>query len=190
MSIRNAGFSLIELLVVLLIVGLALGTVGLAAGSAHPSRGQSLALQQLAGEIELELLQAQVDGRNRGLFFHPIARGEWAWSWYRLTQAEWRPTATTREKTHAAVLHGAAAPVLKVSGRYLDLAGRDRLALWAEATPLPDVVLYGSGEATPFELVLQTEASGDKQLRLCADALGRVVVEAALAGSGCGEVQR
>ena len=59
-----------------------------------------------------------------------------------------------------------------------------------EATPLPDVVLYGSGEATPFELVLQAEASGGKRLRLCADALGRVVVESALAGSGCGEVQR
>jgi general secretion pathway protein H len=183
-QIRFAGFSLIELLVVLLIIGLSLGAVGVAVGNGSESRQQSLALQQLAGEIEQQLYQSQADGRDRGIAIYPLRRAAWAWSWYRYEESRWRPAEPASNDPPLPLLHSPAVPVLQVDGRYLQLAGRGAVAALEERIQLPDIVLYSSGELTPFQLALQPEASTGNRLWLCGDAVGRLSVVSAPVG-GC-----
>jgi general secretion pathway protein H len=174
---RNSGFSLLELLVVLLIIGLSLGAVGLGIGDDREARAQARALQQLAGEIELELLQSRIDGRDRGIVFQPLSLGVWSWQWWRHVEGVWQtvpPITDQRALGAAHILPTPAAPQLQVDGKHLPLAGRGLEQALAAVRQYPDIVVYRSGELTPFKLSLAGEQPGGHGLLLCGDALGRI----------------
>ena len=71
---REAGFSLVEMLVVLAILGLAVGIGAPSIGGIFPSHRLNAAAEALAGEIALLRIEAQRTGRPTSLAFDEETR--------------------------------------------------------------------------------------------------------------------
>ena len=198
MLLRAGGFSLIELLIVLLIMGLALGLVSLTVDSDSQSRALVQSAEQLARESGLALQEAEADGRNRGLALVRATAGNWSWRWYREVQGQWLVTDPDPGAGTSSVLPGFPGGIdaeLRVDGRMIALANR-RIETSLETTiettiettvettidasnktprRIPDIVFYASGEMTPFSLLLGAAGDGNRgSIVLCGDALGRL----------------
>lgn len=180
MSIRAAGFTLIEILVVLLIMGLSLGIVSLSIDSGRDVRQLLKSTEHLAREMKLSLQESEADGRQRGVALVRDAQGEWGWQWYRYTQGHWQYL----DGTGANPLSTMMEPVLTVEGRPVPLADRAGTSLQTS----PDIVFYASGEMTPFYLQLVNPMGRDSPaVALCGNALGEVwpLQQNELASSSC-----
>lgn len=173
---RDSGFSLLELLVVLLIIGLSLGAVGFAIGHDQQARTQARALEQLAAEIKLEVQQSRFDGRDRGLVFRAVSLDVWSWQWWRQIDGVWQIADSVSETNAPGTTQLLTAPnmfQLQVDGKFLDLATRPNRA-HANHSRSPDIVIYSSGEVTPFSLAMVLDESNSQSLLLCGDAFGRI----------------
>lgn len=185
---RSNGFTLIELLVVLLIIGLSLGFVSFGIDSGSRSRQWLQTTELLARETGLVLLEAQSDGRNRGLGLVRAAAGNWSWRWYQQSDGHWLVVDTD---PGAVSLAGPAVfprdidAELRVDAKAIELGNRGvdtRLSA-------PDMVLFASGEMTPFILKLNDAQSvSSESIALCGDALGRMLVVRELNASCDGKV--
>lgn len=169
MRFRGSGFTLIELLVVMLIMGLALGVVGLKIGTSPNSSGALENAEQIAREVTLFLEESQSDNRNRGLVFEESIDGRWSWRWYQQDAGLWRQEIDTGFSN----LEVGTKPTLRVEGKHLSL----RESTTNKAVSSPHIVVYSSGEATPFVLALRSELHSSKlPIVLCGDALGHMVL--------------
>ena len=144
-----SGFTLIEILVVLAIIGLLTGMAVLSAGAA--SSGVEREARRLSATLRLAADESRLQGRVLGLRFY-----SGGYSWHELVAAEsggrpaldfvWSPMAG----------RGALAPrswppqlefELKINGRAVRTSMRD-------PSPPPQIVLLPEGEFTPFSLKL------------------------------------
>ncbi len=71
---RNAGFSLVEMLVVLAILGLAVGIGAPSIGGLFPSHRLNAAAEAVVGEVALLRIEAQRTGRPMSLVFDEETR--------------------------------------------------------------------------------------------------------------------
>lgn len=71
---RTAGFSLVEMLVVLAILGLAVGIGGPSISGIFPAHRLNAAAEAVAGEIALLRIEAQRTGRSMSLIFDEETR--------------------------------------------------------------------------------------------------------------------
>lgn len=162
-DVRQFGFSLLEMLVVLLIIGLMTGMVFMSGSLSHgpPARAAAHRLQVI---IQLAHDEAQAQGRN-------LAIGFWqhGWRFYELDpQLIWQPLQVDGPlRSHT--LNDEVRLTLRLDGQDVILAPTDQTH--------PQVFLLSSGEAQPFTLVIEQGDIPREILR--GDALGRITQEQA-----------
>ncbi|MDQ2076659.1 type II secretion system minor pseudopilin GspH [Marinimicrobium sp. ABcell2] len=164
------GFTLIEIMVVVLIIGVAIGGVMLSMRTGGTS--------QLQEETERFLLsarfvsdQATLNQEIIGLFVEPGsteggAMGQWCYEWQRFLDQSWQQASDYLDR-HC--LPDGLNLELLVEGEPYQYDPR-------ATTPTPVLVFYPSGEATPFELAITPTgfANEEEIQRVEVDMTGRI----------------
>ncbi|GLS27116.1 hypothetical protein GCM10007877_28350 [Marinibactrum halimedae] len=176
------GFSLIEIMVVMLVIGLGVGVATVGLMQPDPAsrlkdygedfysqlswaRDEALLTGEHIGMVP-ELVGNEPGGRNDG-------QGVWQLLWHRWRDGEWMPLELE--------------PLIPPRGMLVELEIDEQpvdLWRWLEYDkPLPAAVFYGGGEATPAvwivrleeELAREVEEFEDRQLHMVMDELGRII---------------
>lgn len=160
---RQTGFTMIELMVVLVIVGILVSFVGLTVGG--DKRGEQLhrEAQRLVALLQMASEEAVMRSEEFAIRFN-----EKDYEFMILRDSKWVPIADD----HSLRLR------LLPEGVELKLELDDNLppSLMAEEADLPQVFLLSSGEMTPFELTLRAPET-ETQYRITASLLGKLKVE-------------
>jgi general secretion pathway protein H len=166
---KDAGFTLLELLVVVAIIGMLVGAVTLSMGALGNDRGLRDETNRLRSVLDLLHEESLMQSRDYGLMF--TATG------YRFYIYDYQEQAWVVPQTDRLLQEHALEPRLVLS---LVLDGRDvRLARDFEAhegeTPEPQIMLLSSGEVTPF--TVQVERDGiDGRFELTAALNGELTL--------------
>lgn len=169
------GFSLLELLVVVVIIGFGIAAVGFRLGGDDLQQLRSDA-REFATHIALVAEETVLSGEAWGLQLYrdPVARGaeRLAWRWLALREGEWRP-ATPRDLPAGGAFAPGVEAELTVDGEPVELVGMSA-ASGRNETVTPDLWL-APGDASPFVLSLHL---ADRQAgpTVVFDALARVEV--------------
>ncbi len=169
MSRRQQGFSLIELLVILAVVGAVLAAVVLSL-SGRPERLLETSARRIEALVGLACERAVLTGVDIGWRFEP--RG-WRFGYLRRDGWEALPDDSGDELR----------PRTWDPGMGFELR-RDALLIDPEAEPLqPQLLCLASGELTPFELLLG-HSGADTRWRLVGDPDGSLALEPLLPAGG------
>lgn len=138
---RPRGFTLIELLIVIALVGILAGTVILSLGSSTSgSRQVDAHVSQLISRIELARRFALQRNREWGIEIDPNE----------LRFLEWDPY----EAGWAVQRNGSFKPIAALDSLPFNLKTEEGVARPKARAEQPDVILFSSGETTPFTLWL------------------------------------
>ncbi len=158
---RAAGFTLIEVLVVIVIVGVLALAVTLAVGGSAERRLRGEA-ERFAALVAHACTQAELGGRDIGI---AVLAGGYRFN--RFDTEGWQPLPDAGELRRRVWPEGLTAEL-----------GRDgRPLARSEAGDRPQLVCFASGELTPFDLVLRLGDAGQAQ-RVRGESDGAVSVEA------------
>lgn len=135
---RPSGFTLLEMVVVLALIGVILGFARLSLGDGGASARQEQDARTLAAALRLAQEEAVLDGRELGLCL--AAEG---YQFRRLVDRRWE-TLAQAGALRARRLDGARQLSLRIDGQ--PVAVPDRLG----QVDRPQVFLLSTGEATPF----------------------------------------
>ena len=186
MRLRHAGFSLLELLVVVVIIGLAVAIVGLSLGDNKPQQLRNAA-RDFANAIAQVEDEAILGRESWGVQIYRVTNAEGehiAYRFLRLSEQGWRPEAPNEipRETHFTD---------NITAR-LEIDGAEQLIEPLPAEPpsedeknkthdqnkaiTPTIWLAPGGEVTPF--VLQLRFAGDEHGPIVrSDALGRIELD-------------
>lgn len=171
-SPRQAGFTLIEIMVVLVILGTLIGLAVLSTGIAGPSRELRNEAERLSGLIGVLADEAVLDNREYGLWFdtasYQVLR-------YDSTKARWQ---AIDRAPHA--LPAWAVLTLELDGTALKLpsaGGEDDEQKTSERSP--QVLILSSGELSPFRLLMAERRAQGARLQMATDGFRLPKVEAA-----------
>jgi len=166
------GFTLVELLVVLVILGTLIGLAVLSTGIAGPSRELRNEAERLSGLIGVLTEEAVLDNREYGLWFdaasYQVLR-------YDSVKAKWQAVDRTPHQL----------PVWAVLTLELEGAGLKLPSANAEedgqksAERSPQVLILSSGELSPFRLQLAERRPQGVRLQLATDGFRLPKVELA-----------
>ncbi len=167
------GFTLVELLVVLLIIGLSLGVVGLTMLQSDDTDALLESTDALVVRGRWAADQAWSSGEPLGLVFIPVAEdGEpehWQYRWYRFRDQIWQPDSSAAEN----LPEDMDVAVQNAERDWLDLR---KIGTAEKLTPV--IVFYPGGEATPAKLVLESRSNPGVQKVIWIDVIGRVETQA------------
>ncbi|MEY4377468.1 MAG: hypothetical protein RJB26_2018 [Pseudomonadota bacterium] len=144
---RSRGFTLIEILVVVVIIAVMVSAVVLSIGVAGDDRELDGETEQFTRAAEVALEQAQLEGRDYGFRF---AQEGWEVRKYDGRTGVWRAVDNDRLLENHPLPEGLEQR-LEVEGRVLVLKPRAKIV---DADP-PQVMAFGGGEWQPFRWVLQ-----------------------------------
>lgn len=168
MGNKHRGFSLVELLVVVLVVGLAISLAVLAVGDGAHAYDTRWVAGKLRSTIELAAEEATLSGNNLALgFLHSDTGQSWHYRWYRQTGAAWLPI--NNDKVFRSVVLPENIDIAIASAEELSALGLDDSAMVNK----PQIYFFAGGEITPFQLSLSNK-NGDAQYRIQGDMLGRI----------------
>ena len=145
------GFSLLELLVVVAIIGIMAGAVMLSVGSLGNDREIEDEIERLRSVLDLLHEEALMQSRDYGIMFTATGYRFYLYDYQRLVWAEPPDDRLLRERTlrprltMALVLDGREVPL------EVDFESQD------VDTPAPQAMLLASGEVTPFTLEMSRE---------------------------------
>lgn len=169
---RPTGFSLLELLLVLVIVGLIVSVVGLSVSSGsrpYTIAGSVSGFSQLA---EYALDEAQMGGYDLGLLFERSSEaGEdrYSYSWLARQGLEWAPVPRDELLAKSRMFPAGLLLELEMEEQIVELeADEDAVG------PQPQVIFYSSGEATPGILRWRDSDTGDLLWELEWDLIARM----------------
>lgn len=154
-SARAAGFTLIEILVVIVILAIMAGMVLLSMGTLRPDDPTGTEARRIRALLELLAEEALIQGRDYGVEF--FADGYRFLSWDPDTRL-WT-VIDDEEALRRRALPDGMRTVLAVDGREVvtQEGGRER----PQDELVPQVAIFSSGEFTPFELFLVTDFVAD-----------------------------
>lgn len=168
-SARHSGFSLLELLVVVAIIGLLVQAVTLSMGALGNDREIAQEGRRLKGMIELLQEEALMQTRDYGVMF--TATG------YRFYVYDYQQLAWIDPQTDRLLAPYALRPQLEMAlvldGRQVPLE-RDFESQDIE-NPEPQIMLLASGEVTPFTIEMSREGI-DGRFELAVELDGKVSV--------------
>jgi general secretion pathway protein H len=163
-SRRAAGFSLIEILIVIVLVGVLTATVVLSTGRDERERVKGAA-EQLAYRMELARQYALQRNREWGVY---VEENEVRFAEFDPDRRAWV------EQTHRPFADFERPDNVLVRA---ETEGQDQISA-RDRERLPQVLLFSSGEVTPFEVFLEPQPKGQTWI-VRSDGLSRVRAEPA-----------
>ncbi|WP_211828797.1 type II secretion system minor pseudopilin GspH [Kistimonas asteriae] len=156
---RNRGFTLIEILVVILIIGIILGVTLLAPRSSGPAQVLQDESQRLQLLMEQARDRALLDGQEYGLSATDDGYYWWRWSrddeaWRKYEDAHYRPHQLSNR-----IRMDVIEPVPS------NLSGNEQKPL---------IVMFSDGLISPFQLNLYSEIDRQHTIQLSSDGLSAV----------------
>lgn len=148
---RQRGFSLIEILVVVVIIGLMAAVMTVAVGALGGDREIDEEAGRLADVVAVALEQAELEGRDYGLRLEPVGYEVMVFDGRRGWVGAGGDVWFERHEFPAGV-----SVSLEAEGRRVLLRAAD-----TPETRLPQVIAFGSGEVTPYRITLTRSASGE-----------------------------
>lgn len=169
-SERQAGFTLIEIMVVLVILGTLIGLAVLSTGIAGPSRELRNEAERLGGLIGVLADEAVLDNREYGLWFDA---GSYRVLRYDSGKAQWEPVDRSAHQLPAwAVL------TLDLEGAALKLPSATAQDDAKTSQRSPQVLILSSGEISPFRLQLAERNPQGARLEMVTDGFRLPKVQA------------
>ncbi len=180
----SRGFTLLELLVVMFIVGIIAAMATLSVGVATSDRGVDKELQRIADLLRLAGEESMLQGREFGITFY--AR-EYEFSTYDVATGRWLPFDKGSDPFSPRRFPSEAVVDLSIEGRLVSLSeeippeepsrrpGNDEQDPRTDRAE-PQVLILSSGEFTPFELrVRQSIGAGGATLRVAENGATEVI---------------
>lgn len=170
MTVESRGYTLLEVLMVLFIIGLSIGAM-LGPGLATTALDQAGRLERFDHEYRLVAQTAVLEGRNFALDFHTCsASGDLCWRWLEQQTGAWQPVEDIVpgfDSVGAAGFAGSQAE-LRLEG----LLHTPEAAAMRPGEPVrPEVWVYASRETTAFSLQLENAAGEEDFWQV--DGMGR-----------------
>lgn len=151
---RSAGFTLLELLVVVTIIGVFVGAAVLSIGVAGDARAVEREAFRLATLLDLVREEALMQNRDYGLQFSESGYRFYLYDYLQLAWVE--PEADQLLATYG--LDGELGLTLSIEDREVELDAS--VSAQGIDVPQPQVLILSTGEVTPFDATLYREADG------------------------------
>lgn len=169
---HGSGFTLVEMMAVVVVIGLALGAM-LTLDFADSPQQQEQQAQRFANELSLATQEAVLDGAIWGLDFFSEAGGLLGYRWLRQEASAWNVVPLPGFATSEAWFTGTAQVELSSGAVVLKPEVRVVLeTLPADTRFAPEVLLLPTREVTPFTLRLS--GADAAPIVVTADLLGRI----------------
>ena len=171
----QAGFSLLELLLTLVIIGLIISVAGLSVSSGRRGYEVDAALKNFADIAEYALDEAQLSGRDMGLVFERRDEGGatiFSFQWLQREGETWQPAPLDEDAYGRQDFPLNVDVALEVEQDQADVDGGETTDDDDEDAR-PQVIFYSSGETTPGIMTWVDDLTGDILWELEWDLLGR-----------------
>jgi general secretion pathway protein H len=165
---RSKGFTLVEILVVIVIMAVVISVTVLSASSTGRDSQLDEESRRIEGLVGLLHERALLEGRDFGLLIEPAA---YEFVVYDPRRDRWMMLDQEREFRHRDLPKGVTFQ-LQLDSQTVVIKAIDR-NLSGGDPPNPQVAIAASGEGTPFRLTLQRDATQAKA-SVDGDALGKI----------------
>jgi general secretion pathway protein H len=165
---RSKGFTLVEILIVLLIITVVISLTVLTVNSTGRDSQLDEESRRIEGLVGLLHERALLEGRDFGLRIEPAA---YEFVVYDPRRDRWMMLDQEREFRHRELPRGVSFQ-LQLDSQTVVIKAVDR-NLSSGEPPRPQVAIAASGEGTPFRLILLREATQAKAV-VDGDALGKI----------------
>ena len=165
---RNKGFTLVEILVVVVIMAIVISLAVLSIGTTGRDTQLDEESRRIEGLVGLLHERALLEGRDFGLRIEPAA---YEFVVYDSRRDRWMTLDQEHEFRRRALPKGVSFQ-LELDSRIVVIKPMDR-NLTSDAAPAPQLAIAASGEGTPFRLTLLRDGTAARA-SVDGDALGKI----------------
>jgi general secretion pathway protein H len=166
---RSKGFTLVEILVVVVIIAIVISLAVLSIGVTGRDSQLDEESRRIEGLVGLLHERALLEGRDFGLRIEPAA---YEFVVYEQRRERWLTLDQEHEFRHRELPKGLSFQ-LELDSQVVVIKAIDRNLSSDAAPPSPQVAIAASGEGTPFRLTLMREGTAAKA-SVDGDALGKI----------------